>query len=140
MNVTRGLYVHYKGGIYFVLGVAKNGDDHGDETRLVIYETTQGCGDVVDKNGEADDSDDLGPRFRTVEDFTCPVDWATGLTDDEAHEAGVKNNGQLIPRFQRVLGWKNGHPLVAGSERNTMTYAFVPQTNNKTGFYQGPKE
>lgn len=43
-RVSRGLYLHYKGGHYFVVGVGiLDEDGHGDENapRQVVYESTR---------------------------------------------------------------------------------------------------
>lgn len=142
--VSKGFYVHYKGGIYFVTGIAANGDSHDWKDQYVIYESTQGCGDDVAVYDDGMISHipvleaSIGARFRTAEDFTCMVDWATGLSDQEALLKGVHNKGQSIPRFQRIVGWKNGRPLVTDPDgRDGRAFAFVPQITNPTGIYQG---
>lgn len=141
-HVSRGFYVHYKGGIYFVTGVAANGDSHDWKDQLVIYETTQGCGDDVELDGPNlvaihSPPETHGARFRTVEDFTREIDWDTGLTDEEAFQKGIVNTGQQIPRFQRIVGWKDSRPLVRSHERDNLVTVFVSQVGNKTGVYQG---
>jgi hypothetical protein len=104
--IRKGFYVHYKGGIYFVQGLAVN---HDGKPFAVIYESTQGCGDelhrardgviqVVDNRPDA--------SYRSVQEFTERVDPVTG----EPWEGGV-------PRFQRVVGWLRGVPLVEVAER-----------------------
>lgn len=130
MHVTKGYYVHYKGGIYFVHGIATNGDTHDEKDALVIYEA------VAHTSAESDGTPKM--RFRRVDDFTRMIDWATGLSDTEAFQKGIVNKGQEIPRFQRVVGWRDGRPLVQDPDgRDARVYVFVPQLDNKTGIYQG---
>ena len=110
MTISRGFYVHYKGGIYFVQATAYDGDSQDTDKALVVYESVQGCGDsfVFDpKTGREtrvpmETPTDLGPRTRTVEQFSERVNSQTGEYDP---------NG--IPRFQRVVGWaKSGETAV----------------------------
>lgn len=143
MNVSKGFYVHYKGGIYFVTGIALNGDSHNWQDQHVIYESVQGCGDDVEMQGPnmvaiSSPTELHGSRFRTVEDFTRMIDWDSGLTEAEAAQAGVVNMGQYIPRFQRIVGWRYGRPLVADPDgKDNLADVFVSQVGNKTGIYQG---
>lgn len=96
-EVSKGFYVHYKGGIYFVTAVLRDGDDHGSDKQLVCYETVQGC----------EPGPDHGPRYRTVKDFIEPVDPSNG------HLAGVYYDADKhVPRFQRVVDFQGGHPVV----------------------------
>jgi len=133
MRVEKGYFVHYKGGIYFVHGCASNGDTHDDDDQLVIYEA------VALENGIAEGGSKM--RFRTVEDFIKEIDWRTGLSDEEALAKGVENRGQEIPRFQAIVGWNKGRPLVLDpGGRNDLPYTFVPQLDNPGGVYQGVDE
>lgn len=104
-RIARGFYVHYKGPIYFVQSIAINGDTHDDTDVLVVYETTQGCGESYvidpDKGPVLTDPGRPGPRTRTVNQFVERVNPVTG-------EAALDG----VPRFQRVVGWSGGVPLV----------------------------
>lgn len=118
-RVKKGFYVHYKGGVYFVLGVAENKDEGGDS--LVIYESTQGCGDEVQstRNPTVDIAIDEGPtglRYRKIDEFLQLVESVNGEPDPSG-----------IPRFQRVVGWKQGIPLVTDPDgRDATVYVFTP--------------
>jgi hypothetical protein len=128
--VTKGFYVHYKGGIYFVHKTATS--LFGEP--IVIYESVQGCGDDVSKMSIVEgqhymevDKDHVGTCYRKLAEFIQEVDWTTGLTDDEAFLKNIVNQGQMIPRFQRVVGWREGRPLVLANDKDTMVVAFSPQ-------------
>ncbi|MFT5938462.1 MAG: hypothetical protein ACI8R9_000570 [Paraglaciecola sp.] len=43
MSITPGIYRHYKGNDYEVIGVAKHSED---ETQLVVYRPLYGAGDL----------------------------------------------------------------------------------------------
>lgn len=115
-KVEKGFYVHYKGGIYFVQGIAANGDTHDWNDQLVIYET-------VDCAGEPDTVTGTGlMRFRTVDDFTKMIDPVTGADSTSA---------TAISRFQRILGWHRGCPLVKNPDGINPPVVFVSQAKSK---------
>lgn len=99
--VIRGFYVHYKGGCYFVHGLARNMDGVGDDgDAVVIYDSVQSTDFDPQGHKHVDD----GMRYRTVHDFEELVDPATG-------HLALEGGG--IPRFQRVVGWtRDGRPRV----------------------------
>lgn len=105
-SISRGFYVHYKGGVYFVQGTALDGDTHSDDNPLVVYESVQGCGDAFAYDPQTDmfpggDPGRAGPRTRSVGQFIERVNPVTGEADFDG-----------VPRFQRVVGWHRGVPLV----------------------------
>jgi len=118
-RVKKGFYVHYNGGIYFVLGVAQNMGEGGDT--LVIYESTHGCGDATECSDNptievATDDGPTGLRYREIEEFIQLVDCSTGEPDPSG-----------IPRFQRVVGFRGGNPLVTDPDgRDATVFVFTP--------------
>jgi hypothetical protein len=92
--VRRGFYRHYKGSIYFVLGVA-DGVDHKGEP-LVIYESLQGT-----EEGKL--------QVRTLADFEGDVEIRVpvatdGFDYDTAFTDGTR--AMPVPRFRRVDHWE----------------------------------
>lgn len=113
-TIKKGFYVHHKGGIYFVHGLAR---DEFDNT-IVVYESTQSCGDeivqttiepgvlrVVDTSPRS--------RYRHARNFIELVDPTTGEPCGDGHG---------IPRFQRVVGWLKGTPLVNDQTRRAIPF------------------
>lgn len=93
--ISKGFYVHYKGGIYFVHGLARNMDVAGDP--VVIYDSVQSTEPVPE-----DVYTHETMRFRTVSDFEELVEPSTGMSSSSG-----------LPRFQRVVGWtREGRPRV----------------------------
>lgn len=87
-NVRPGCYRHYKGGLYVVLGIARN-DDTGD--LVVVYQSRQSYDDGL-------------LRFRSVAEWTQRM----VLPDERAREM-ARLNGMVspqhmmgVPRFVRV--------------------------------------
>jgi hypothetical protein len=92
--VRRGFYRHYKGGTYFVLGVA-DGVDHKGEP-LVIYESLQGV-----EEGKL--------QVRTLANFEGDADIRVpvptdGFDYDTAFTDGTR--AAKVPRFRRVDRWE----------------------------------
>jgi hypothetical protein len=106
---TPGLYVHYKGGIYFVHGTARDGDDTEGPNRhdeIVIYESANAQGST---------------RFwRKLENFNEVVDPTTG-------KPSVAEGA--VFRFQRVHGWHEGLPIVDCTDRYLIVYDAKTRTH-----------
>ncbi len=73
MNITPGLYRHYKGNLYEVLGIGRDADSHDD---VVIYRALY-------------DSEEFGNN----------AFWSRSLS---VFAEKVEYEGKLVPRFERV--------------------------------------
>ena len=81
MNIESGIYLHYKGGLYFVLGVALHRDRPGDTKRAeVIYHPL------------------------------CPMEnmgWRRGITPEKFLEEVASQDHRVlrVPRFDKIYPW-----------------------------------
>ena len=76
--ITRGFYRHWKGGVYFVHGIADLEIDGTVGRAIVVYESIQGV------------NDDGRMRARSRTDFDA-------LVQD--------GDGRTVPRFTRIESW-----------------------------------
>jgi hypothetical protein len=79
-RVSRGFYRHYKGDVYFVLGVGTLDEHgHGDTKTLrqVVYESTRSIDDGL-------------LRLRSEAEFLAPIEWPDGVVRTRFVRAAAK--------------------------------------------------